>query len=100
MGTKVQDLSHPIDTLEESIKLLAANVKDRADKLSSSLNKRSTIKEEVEEILRSSRYLLSLAIAEHLLGLRASKMLKHSYEILNPINHLGDGPNPDYNLTH
>ncbi len=83
MGTKVEALSHPIDTQEESIKLLAGNVKDRADKLSSSLKERSAIREEVKEVLRSSRYLLSLAIAEHLLGLRVGKMLKHCCEILS-----------------
>ncbi len=70
METKVKAVSHPIDTLEESIKLLAGTVKDRADELSSSLGKRSAIREEVKEVLLSFRYLSSLAIAEHLLGIK------------------------------
>ncbi len=70
METKVKAVSRPIDTLEESIKLLVGTVKDRADTLSSSLEKRSAIREEVKEVLRSSRYLSSLTIAEHLLGIK------------------------------
>ncbi len=99
LGTKVEAVSRPINTLEETIKLLGGHVKDRADTLSSHLEERSANRKEGKEVLRSLSYLLSLSTVEHLLGLRVRKCLNLAVKS-QVISHLKDyDTSPDCNLT-